>query len=100
MSCFNYGPSRFSLEYQRRRKPENNSGCGCCRQKSSCETPSLALENSPLDLWQKKYGKLKTTVTLKQDQFGRQVQIVEKKICPINKNNLKKDCFLRHKIYF
>jgi len=94
-----HSPSRSSLEYQRRRKPENNSGCGCCQQKSSCDSLSLALENSPLDLWQKKYGKLQTIVTFKQDQFGKQIQFVEKKICPISKNSLKKDCFLRHKIY-
>lgn len=99
MSYSEYGPSKSSLEYQRRRKPENNSGCGCCQQKSNCNSPSLALENSPLDRWQKKYGKLKTTVSFKQDQFGKQTQVVEKKICPKEHKNLKKDCSLRHKIF-
>jgi len=93
MSCFDYSPSKSSLEYQRRKKPENNSGCGCCQQKTNCNSPSLALDNSPLDLWQKKYGKLQTIVTFKQDQFGKQVQVVEKRYVLSTKTVLKKIVF-------
>jgi hypothetical protein len=82
MSCSNFEPGVSSLEYQRRRKPENNNGCACGRAENTCDTPSLALEGSPLYLWEQKYGKLVTTVTVELDENGRKIQVVEKKPCP------------------
>jgi hypothetical protein len=92
MSCYSCGPSKFSIEYQRRKKPENHNGCGCgSRAVNDCETESLAAEDSPLYNWEKKYGKLVTTVTLEQDSFGRKVQVVEKKPCK-KEIKVKKTC--------
>lgn len=80
MGCSSCGPSRFSIESIRRWKAESNTGC-CNNQKRTCSTPSLAEENSPLWLWEQKYGKLLTTVAIIQDEWGHTVQKVEKTIC-------------------
>lgn len=91
MSCSSCGPSPFSIEYQRRKKPENNNGCGCSTGPNTCETPSLAIEGSPLYIWEQKYGKLVTTVTLEQDLFGKKIQVVKKNPCK-NVDKKRKNC--------
>lgn len=98
MSCTSCGPSPFSIEYQRRKKPENNQGCGCGGVKNTCDTQSLAIEDSPLYNWEKKYGKLVTTVTLLQDSFGKKIQFVEKKPCKVTEKQAKNCCSLLYKI--
>ena len=99
MSCGSCGPSPYSLEYQRRRKPENGNGCGCASPANTCDSPSLAIEGSPLYEWEQKYGKLVTTVTFEQDENGRTVQVVEKKPCPLEeKPRTSSCCSLRYKV--
>jgi hypothetical protein len=92
MSCYNPIPSRSSLEYNRRRKPENNQGCGGGRIASTCDTPSLALKDSPLYNWEQIYGKLVTTVKVELNKEGKFVQIIEKKPCPIKTKNRTYGC--------
>lgn len=84
MSCYSFGPSPSSIEYQRRKKPENNSGCGHNVPKD-CSHPSLALEGSALYEIEQKRGKQIVTVTFVQGQFGRKVAVIEKKHCPFQK---------------
>lgn len=98
MSCSSCGPSEFSIEYQRRKKPENNNGCGCGRIENTCNTQSLAIEGSPLFVWEQKYGKLVTTVTLEQDSYGKKIQIVEKKPCKIVEKSKKTCCSAFYKV--
>ena len=93
------GPSKSSIEYQRRRKPENNMGCGCSRAENTCESDSLAEKDSPLGVWEKKYGKLVTTVTLSQDSFGKKIQLVEKKPCPKINKKAKTCCSVGYRVY-
>jgi hypothetical protein len=82
MSCYSCTPNESSIEYTRRRKPENNQGCGCGNVENTCETPSQALEGSPLYEWEQIYGKLVTTVKMERNPEGKMVQVVEKKPCP------------------
>lgn len=83
MSCYNCSsPSQSSLEYTRRRKPENTQGCGCGKSANTCDTPSQAVEGSPLYEWEQIHGKLVTTVKVELNDEGRFVQVVEKKPCP------------------
>ena len=77
------GPTRFSPEYTRQWKPENNAGCACSNRQNTCGTPSLAKEGSALWNFEQTYGKVVTKITLRQDEFGHTVQIVEKTLCPI-----------------
>lgn len=81
MCYLNCGPSKSSLEYTRRQKPQNHSGCGCRGKAQTCSDPSFAISGSYLDNWEKKYGKVVTTVTLEQDDFGKKKQIVKKTLC-------------------
>jgi hypothetical protein len=82
MSCYSCTPTESSLEFTRRRKPQNNQGCGCGRGANTCDTPSLALEGSPLYEWEQLHGKLVTTVKTELNAEGKWVQVVEKKPCP------------------
>lgn len=81
MSCGGCTPNKSSLEYTRRRKPENSNGCGCGRASNTCETPSYAIEGSALYEWEQVYGKLVTTIKTELNNEGRWVQVVEKKPC-------------------
>jgi hypothetical protein len=90
MSCYSFGPSPSSIEYHRRKKPENNNGCGGAASKD-CDSPSMALEGSVLYEIEQKRGKQTTTVTFVQGQFGRKIPVVEKKHCP-TKNPKSKIC--------
>ena len=101
MSCLSCGsndnPNR--PEHQRFFKPENNNGCGCGHS-GGCDTPSLAKEGTPLWIWEQIYGKLVTTVTFEQNEWGHTVQKVEKKPCglPAAKNRTQRCCSLRYKV--
>lgn len=99
MSCQSCGPAPNSLEYQRRRKPENSNGCGCASSANTCDTPSLAIEGSPLYIWEQKYGKLVTTIKEIQDENGKIVKIIEKKPCPKKENKPTNGCCaLRYRV--
>lgn len=98
-SCGGGGPSKYSPEFTRRQKPESNQGCCPCHGASSCDTPSLASDGSPLAKWEAIYGKLITTVKTVQDEWGHTVQIVEKKTCPLPPERVRKICCsLRYKV--
>lgn len=92
MSCQSCGPAPNSLEYQRRRKPENGNSCGCASPANTCDSPSLAIEGSPLYLWEQKYGKLVTTIKEIPDENGKMVKIIEKKPCPPQEKTKNPDC--------
>jgi len=102
MSCLSCGsndnPNR--PEHKRFFKPENNNGCGCGGGNGNCDTPSLAKEGTPLWNWEQIYGKLVTTITFEQDEWGRTVQKVEKKPCglPPVKSRNQRCCSLRYKV--
>lgn len=100
MSCQSCGPSPNSLEYTRRRKPENNNGCGCSSSvNNDCDSPSLAAEGSALYIWEQKYGKLITTIKDGHDENGKKIKIIEKKPCPKKlKNPDFGCCSLRYKV--
>lgn len=104
MSCVSCGsgfPSRYSLEYSRRFKPENTKGCSCSGGNDNlCTTPSIVNEETPLGKWEKIHGKVITIVTFVKNEFGETIQFVEKKACP-KKNNeklSKECCSFRYKI--
>lgn len=94
--------SEFSPEWTRRWKPENNAGCGCGCQacKNDCDTPSMALPGSPLAEWEAIYGKVMTTITFEQNEFGKVVQKVEKTVCPKKSTGTKRKecCSFRYRV--
>lgn len=94
------GSSKNNPEFNRRWKQENNTGCCVGSRDNSCDAPSLAAAESPLAEWEAKYGKLRTTVTFVQNEFGHTVQVVEKKPCPLEVAVPKRNdcCTLRYKI--
>lgn len=100
MSCCGQSPSKGSIEFERRYKPENNNGCGCGNVNNDCNAPSRALEGSSVWNWEQKYGKIVVTVTQVQDEQGHTVQIVEKTPCPIvsDKKHTHGCCSVRYKI--
>lgn len=92
MCYLNCGPSKSSLEYTRRQKPQNHSGCGCSRSVQTCKTPSLSIEGSYLDNWEKEHGKIITTISFEQDYFGKKKQIVKKTLCEKSKKPRNYGC--------
>ncbi len=88
-----------SLEFQRRYKPENNSGC-CCTTTGDCSTPSRAVEGSPRADWEAIYGKLVTTITQTFDAQGHNVWLIERTACPIETvlNEKPACCSFRYKV--
>lgn len=100
MSCCGQLPNRNRIESVRVFKPENNSGCDCGSSNKGCDTPSRARKDSPLWKWEQIYGKLVTTVTVEQDQWGKTVVMVEKKPCPPESGRKYTDgcCSLRYKV--
>lgn len=99
MACCGQYDNKNRIEHERFFKPENNNGCACGKN-GDCTTPSRAVPGSPLWNWEQKYGKLVTTVTFEQDEWGHTVQRVEKKPCPIEskKRNTSGCCSLRYKV--
>ena len=83
MACGCNGVSRFSPEYYRRFKAENNNGCctSSFAARQSCGTESLAEKGSPLWKWEQIYGKLVTIVTYAQDAQGHTIQVVTRTPC-------------------
>jgi len=70
MGCDKCGASKYSPEFNKRFKGENNSGCGVKNSKS-CDSPSLAAAGSPRAEWEAVHGKLITHVTRKLGDDGR-----------------------------
>lgn len=87
MGCSGCGRSRYSPEY-RKYKPENTTGC-CNPINRKCDGVSNAVKDSPLWNWEQEYGKLLTTVTFVQDEYGHTVQKVEKTPCPKSNPQVK-----------
>lgn len=83
MACNSCSPNRSSIEFIRRFKPENNTGCCCGGHSNDCNKPSLAREDSALWQWEQIHGRLITTVTSIQDESGHTVQVVKKTVCPL-----------------
>lgn len=79
MSCGCGPKSKFSPEYLHPYKPENNSGCGI--RSLGCDTPSLAMRESPRWKWEQTYGKLVTTFTQTYDANGHAHVIIERTPC-------------------
>ncbi len=78
------GPSKDSLEFTRRWKPENNNGCGCSGSgRNDCSKPSIARVGSPLWQWEQIYGKLITKIIHTQDEDGHDIVTIEKTPCPL-----------------
>ena len=88
-----------SLEFQRRYKPENNSGC-CCTNTGDCTVPSRAVDGSPRANWEKIYGKLVTTITETQDAVGHPVTEIVRTGCGVTTTLNEKTacCSLRYKV--
>lgn len=80
MGCGSCGNSKFSPEYTRPYKPENNSGCGVS-DTNQCEDPSLAIEGSPLWKWEQEHGRLITEAKMIHID-GRSTIIFRKIPCP------------------
>lgn len=100
MSCgCGTGPSKYSPEYTRRYKPENNVGC-CCGSTGNCDTPSRALEGTPRWEWEQEYGKLVTKIVVEQDLDGIYREKVKREPCPLSKSSVKNNncCIFRYKI--
>ncbi len=82
MGCCSGSPGKWSPEYTKKFKPENNKDC-CGSQSQDCSTPSNARENSVLWEWEQTHGKLITSVTFEQDGHGHTVQVIRKFTCPL-----------------
>lgn len=87
MSCIlgcNGEPSRFSPEYNKQWKAQNNAGCACSgTDRNNCDKPSTAKEGSPLWEWEQIYGKLITKIIHTQDDQGHRITTIEKIPCPV-----------------
>lgn len=78
------GPTRFSPEYTRQWKAQNNAGCACSgTDRNNCDKPSLAKVGSPLWEWEQIYGKLTTRIIHTQDDQGHSLVTIEKIPCPV-----------------
>lgn len=80
MGCCARFNSKYSPEYRKFFKPENNVGCGV--RSLGCDTPSLAMEGTPRYEWEQIHGKLVTTLTYSQDAQGHPVTLIERHPCP------------------
>lgn len=94
-----FQPVPGSLEFQRRYKPENNSGC-CSSTTGDCSTPSMAIDGSPRANWEATHGKLVTTVTETQDAVGHPVTEIVRTACPVptTLNEKAACCSFRYKV--
>lgn len=82
--CGGDGPSKYSPEYTKKQKFENNAGCGCSGDgRNDCSKPSLARVNSSLWLWEQKYGKLITKIIHTMDDQGHETVTIQKIPCPV-----------------
>lgn len=82
MACCGQSRNPSSYEYAHPFKPENNSGCSCCGKNLGCDTPSAAIEGSPLWQWEQIYGKLVTVFTDVYDENGHVQHVIERIPCP------------------
>ena len=92
--CGGNGPSKYSPEYQKKQKLENNAGCSCSGNgRNDCNEPSLAREGSPRWQWEQKYGKLVTKIIHTTDEQGHETVTVLKTPCPaVQSDKVKKTC--------
>jgi hypothetical protein len=90
-SCCN-GPGRWSPEYNKKWKPENNSGCSCGGKSLGCNNPSLALTDSPRWQWEQVHGKLVTNFTWENDDNGHIVMKITRTPCPKTSPQTSKRC--------
>lgn len=99
MTCCSTTPSRYSPEYHKLFKPENNSGC-CCSGNDDCTTPSRAKEGSPLWKWEQIHGKLITIFTTLSDANGHIHTEIERKPCPLTPTRKKRSdcCVLTYRV--
>jgi len=96
------GPSKYSPEFNKKWKAENNAGC-CCNgsDRNNCDKPSIARKGSPRWEWEQKYGKIITKIIFEQDSQGHTVQRVEKTVCPPEepkRPNRTGCCSLRYRV--
>lgn len=84
--------SENSPEYNKRYKPESNSGCCKGGGADNCSQPSKAANGSPLWNWEQKYGKLVDTVYQKLGEDGRFYLFHEKTACQKVVNKKKNGC--------
>ena len=94
------GPSIESIEYTRRYKPENNSGC--CTGSGTiddCSMPSKAAEGSALWEWEQRHGRVINKITAERDEDGRFQLVHVKETCPeVVKPRSKGCCSLNYRI--
>lgn len=97
MCCGETGAS--SPEYQKRFKPENNSGCCCGGGPDSCDLPSKARSGSALWEWEQQYGKIVNQVTEELGPDGKFHLVHTKTVCeqPVRKRS-RGCCSLSYKI--
>jgi hypothetical protein len=99
--CGDLPNDRFQPEYNKRWKPENNSGCDCGgSNRNTCDSPSLARKGSALARFEEIYGKVVTKVSFVQDAQGHTVQVVEKTLCPLKVEQKSRHgcCSLRYRV--
>jgi hypothetical protein len=78
-------------EYNKRFKPENNKGC-CCQGLDDCDTPSRAVEGSPLWKWEQLYGRLIGQFVEETAPDGRKRMVYVKTTCPESEKPKKNGC--------
>lgn len=98
MACRGCTPKESSPEYNKRFKPENNSGCGI-KDPETCDTQSLATEGSALFEWEKKHGRVITETKMVHID-GRSTIIFRKIVCPktVKKSGPASCCSFKYKI--
>jgi len=95
--CCCYHPGPGDPEFQKRFKPENNSGCQC-HGRDSCDYPTRALAGSPLFDFEEKYGRVINKIQWKLID-GRRQMIFSKVFCPEKPKTAHKICCaVRYKI--
>lgn len=93
VGCGGDGPRRWSPEFSKPWKAENNSGCACGgSNRNKCTTPSLAKPGTPRWKWEQIHGKLVTVITFGQDPQGHPTTHVEKVVCPKEERKRNKPC--------
>jgi hypothetical protein len=92
--------SEYSPEHTRRFKPENTRGCCGNGANEGCNTPSRALEGTPLWEWEQVHGKLVTYFALRSDENGHTYKLVERIPCPVETRKTYESscCSVRYKV--